>query len=212
MSPEVLGFLGAIVAGIFGVLQFRAERRANRADKRADALEKANTAANERASELETTLNDRIKKINEASDALIANLHQEIERLQTRQTNEEKAHAAQITRMEETIKGLGRSLGALRAENQQLHKQVINDRLNYEQKIDALESQIQAMQKMYQEEAQRWGIERQDMLDEIDARKAQVAALEQGNRLLEEKVAKLADCYDALEVAMNRRPREEDAA
>lgn len=180
-ATQVIITLITIVAG--GILTYFTSQANRRAQ---DAKDAAKTAREELQAEKENALR-REELAARATQTLIENLQLEVQRQATARENEEKAHTAQVGRMEETIKSYGVEIGNLRADNAQLRQQ------------------IAMMDQSYQEESERWGIERQDMVDEIEAKNARIAALETGSRALQLEVSKLADCYEALQVAMTGR-------
>lgn len=189
MTPELLAFLGVLVSGAFGVLQFRAGRRADAAEKRAGNLQQSFNAANERASKLDTTLNEKIETLTNSYEQFIDSLTADINRLQDEakaiRADTEAArstHRAQIAQFEETIKGYGVQLGDIHVENTELRQQV---------------AEMKTL--------------RQDLIGRLEMLQAENAALREKRNKLEQRIARQEKRIEALEAYRNDVKKKEEA-
>ena len=145
-NPEVLiaifGVLGAIAAGILTFFTARADRRSKDAEKNVEKAYEALVAEKDRSLQRE-------KLTTEATQKLIDNLTRELERQASARETADKTHSAQITRFENLVTDLTTKVGGLESEN------------------EALRQQVTMMENTYEEEAKRWVIDRQELVDAL---------------------------------------------
>ncbi len=155
-NPEVLivifGGLFSIATTIIGFFTVRADRRSKQAVKRAEQ------AHEDLADEKELAL-QREKLNADANQALIDNLTRELERQAKARETQDLAHSAQITRFDGLVTDLTTKVGGLEAE-----KETLNQR-------------IDGMVRLYKDESEQWGSERDKMTKRIDTQETQIKGL-----------------------------------